>query len=365
MPLLRLLSIALCVCVGLNKLKASALLLKTSTTQHACICNTNHPQLVIFECPDRTSQIIGFLYLQDSSFSVDLSPSHCKAIAPSVISPEGWFPVIHDRKVGFIRRDSGVNIQSCPGPNQTLNGIQPKPCQTFLITGSPVAVTLTPHPVPQTTSPRMTPSKQSTTSPTPVPTTSPRATPVQSTSPRATPVPSTQPPPTTSTTTTTTTKGTTTTSTTSTSSTSSPRPLPTTLAPPTTPQSSNTYDHTCNNVEVVIDLGKHEPIYHEHARPCSGGDSMNEAVLMKYCFAPKPSNWTQGRKVIEHCSDIPPYTPINMFGFGQTLVISGIFIKCTSATDFMIIHQKDCVGGLHLDTINIQNGSGMFYVIHW
>lgn len=99
MPLLRLLSIALCVCVGLDKLKASALLLKTSTTQHACICNTNHPQLVIFECPDRTSQIIGFLYLQDSSFSVDLSPSHCKAIAPSVISPEGWFPVIHDRKV--------------------------------------------------------------------------------------------------------------------------------------------------------------------------------------------------------------------------------------------------------------------------
>lgn len=99
MPLLRLLLIALCVCVGLNKLKASALLLKTSTTQHACICNTNHPQLVIFECPDRTSQIIGFLYLQDSSFSVDLSPSHCKAIAPSVISPEGWFPVIHDRKV--------------------------------------------------------------------------------------------------------------------------------------------------------------------------------------------------------------------------------------------------------------------------
>lgn len=355
MPLLRLLSIALCVCVGLDKLKASALLLKTSTTQHACICNTNHPQLVIFECPDRTSQIIGFLYLQDSSFSVDLSPSHCKAIAPSVISPEGWFPVIHDRKVGFIRRDSGVNIQSCPGPNQTLNGIQPKPCQTFLITGSPAAVTLTPNPVPQTTSPRMTPSKQSTTSPI--------ASPVPSTSPRATPVPSTQPPSTTSTTTTT--KGTTTTSTTSTSSTSSPRPLPTTLAPPTTPQSSNTYDHTCNNVEVVIDLGKHEPIYHEHARPCSGGDSMNEAVLMKYCFAPKPSNWTQGRKVIEHCSDIPPYTPINMFGFGQNLVISGIFIKCTSATDFMIIHQKDCVGGLHLDTINIQNGSGMFYVIHW
>lgn len=132
-----------------------------------------------------------------------------------------------------------------------------------------------------------------------------------------------------------------------------------------TPQSSNTYYHTCNNVEVVIDLGKHEPIYHEHARPCSGGDSMNEAVLMKYCFAPKPSNWTQGRKVIEHCSDIPPYTPINMFGFGQNLVISGIFIKCTSATNFMIIHQKDCVGGLHLDTINIQNGSGMFYVIHW
>ncbi|XP_052716535.1 uncharacterized protein LOC128189111 isoform X1 [Crassostrea angulata] len=356
MPLLRLLSIALCVCVGLDKLKASAFLLKTSTTQHACICNTNHPQLVIFECPDRTSQIIGFLYLQDSSFSVDLSPSHCKAIAPSVISPEGWFPVIHDRKVGFIRRDSGVNIQSCPGPNQTLNGIQPKPCQTFLITGSPAAVTLTPHPVPQTTSPRITPSKQSTTSP--------RATPVPSTSPRATHVPNTQPPPTTttSTTNTTTTKGTTTTST---SSTSSPRPLPTTLAPPTTPQSSNTYDHTCNNVEVVIDLGKHEPIYHEHARPCSGGDSMNEAVLMKYCFAPKPSNWTQGRKVIEHCSDIPPYTPINMFGFGQNLVISGIFIKCTSATDFMIIHQKDCVGGLHLDTINIQNGSGMFYVIHW
>lgn len=32
---------------------------------------------------------------------------------------------------------------------------------------------------------------------------------------------------------------------------------------------------------------------------------------------------------------------------------------------FKIIHQKDCVGGLHLDTINIQNGSGMFYVIHW
>lgn len=92
---------------------------------------------------------------------------------------------------------------------------------------------------------------------------------------------------------------------------------------------------------------------------------MNEAVLMKYCFAPKPSNWTQGRKVIEHCSDILPYTPINMFGFGQNLVISGIFIKCTSTTDFMIIHQKDCVGGLHLDTINIQNGSGMFYVIHW
>lgn len=25
-----------------------------------------------------------------------------------------------------------------------------------------------------------------------------------------------------------------------------------------------------------------------------------------------------------------------MFGFGQNLVISGIFIKCTSATDFMV-----------------------------
>lgn len=68
-------------------------------------------------------------------------------------------------QVGFIRRDSGVGIQSCPGPDQTLNGrtrlsfiekfflllfnsfntiiflfiagIQPKPCQTFLITSSP------------------------------------------------------------------------------------------------------------------------------------------------------------------------------------------------------------------------------------
>lgn len=350
MSLLRLLSIALCVCVGLTDLKASALLLKSPTTQHACICNTNHPQLVIFECPNRTSQIIGFLYLQDSSFSVDLSASHCKDIAQSVISPEGWFPVIHDGKVGFIRRDSGVGIQSCPGPDPTLNGIQPKPCQTFLLTSGPATVTHKPHSVPHTTSPRRTTSKHSKQS---------------TTSSRATPVPSTKPATTGTTTAATTTTIGTTTRTTHTSTTTSSRPIPTTLVPPTTPPSPMTYDHTCNNVEVVLDLGKHEPVYHEHARPCSVGDSMNEAVLMKYCSAPKPSNWNQGRKVIDHCSDIPPYTPINMFGFGQNLVISGIFIKCTNATDFMMIHQKDCIGGLHLDTINIQNGSGMFYVIHW
>ena len=82
--------------------RTTSLAASTTKEQHACVCNTNHPQLVIFECPDSTSNIIGFLYLQDTSFSLDLSSSHCQDIARSVISPDAWFPVIHDGKVGIM-----------------------------------------------------------------------------------------------------------------------------------------------------------------------------------------------------------------------------------------------------------------------
>lgn len=41
-------------------------------------------------------------------------------------------------------------------------------------------------------------------------------------------------------------------------------------------------------------------------------------------------------QVIEYCFDILFYILINMFGFGQNLVIFGIFIKCISVVDFMV-----------------------------
>nr|XP_022343198.1 integumentary mucin C.1-like isoform X2 [Crassostrea virginica] len=328
--------------------RATSLAALTTKEQHACVCNTNHPQLVIFECPDRASNIIGFLYLQDTSFSLDLSSSHCQDIARSVISPDAWFPVIHDGKVGFIRNDAGVSIQMCPGPALTINGIQPKPCQKF-VTPSP-GVSHTSHKLTPITSPRPTTAKS-------VPTTAIKTSTLPTTTTSTTATKTSKLP---TTTTSTTAMKTSTLPTTTTSTTT--RTVTPTTKPSTT---SNIYDHACNSLEVVLELGKHEPVYHAHARQCAGGDSKNEAVVMKYCYATEPSTWTQGRQVLNHCSDIPPYTPINMYGFGSNMIISGIFIRCTSATEFLIIHQKDCIEGLRLDTINMQSGSGMFYVIHW
>lgn len=93
--------------------RATSLAASTTKEQHACVCNTNHPQLVIFECPDRAGNIIGFLYLQDTSFSLDLSSSHCQDIARSVISPDAWFPVIHDGKVGIMEEAQVRNVIQC------------------------------------------------------------------------------------------------------------------------------------------------------------------------------------------------------------------------------------------------------------
>ncbi|XP_056017600.1 integumentary mucin C.1-like isoform X2 [Ostrea edulis] len=344
MSLLQVLLISVSVCMGVNGLgfhhprntthshpttvakpthvtagKPSVNTPTTTKTYHPCICNKNHPQLDIFQCPNRTSQLIGFLYMQPSPYSIDLSSSHCKDLAKFVISPNGWFPVTHGDKIGFIRRDAGTSIEMCPGPDVSHIGFHPEPCQSFLIFGeSSTDVSKHPHTVPNTSTPKPT-----------------------------------RPP--TTTTTTTTTRDTTTTI----------RDTTTAAATKDTTTTSTKGDHVCNSLEVVLELGKHEPVYHAQARLCSGGDSKNEAVVMKFCYAPRASNWIQGRKVLDHCSDIPSYTPINMYAFGSNSMISGIFIMCTNTTEFTIIHQKDCVDGLHLETIDVQNGSGMFYVIHW
>ncbi|XP_062592188.1 mucin-2-like [Saccostrea cucullata] len=302
----------------------------TPQAKHACICNTNHPQLDIFQCPNRTSQIIGFLYLQDTSYSMDLSSTHCKEIASFVLSPDGWFPVLHFGQVGYIRQDTGTSVQKCPGATTSSKGFTAKPCQSFFFLSS--------SPVPSSTSAHHAPS------------TTPKLLTTTTTTKRHTSVSTTMKTPAMSTTTT-------------------KRPPTSTTAKQHTTSTkgstSSTVDHVCNSLETVLELGKHEPVYHGHARQCPSGDSRNEAVVMKFCFAPEPSSWIQGRRVLDHCSDIPPYTPINMYGFGTNMLISGIFIKCTNATEFSIIHQQDCSGGLHLESINVLAGSGMFYVIHW
>ncbi|XP_061162629.1 uncharacterized protein LOC133171851 [Saccostrea echinata] len=310
----------------------------TAQAKHACICNTNHPQLDIFQCPDTKSQIIGFLYLQDSPYSTDLSTSHCKELASFVVSHDGWFPVIHFGQVGYVRRDAGTSVEKCPGPMTSAKGFQAKPCQLFFfLSSSTVPSSNSTHAMPSTT-----PKLLTTT------TTAKRHTSVSTT--MKGPVMSTS-----------TTKG----PAMSSSTTARHTTISTSTKRPAMSTSSTGVDRVCNSLETILELGKHEPVYHGHARQCPGGDSKNEAVVMKFCYAPDSSTWIQGRRVLDHCSDIPPYTPVNMYGFGSNMLISGIFIKCTNATSFSIIHQKDCSGGLHLETVNVLTGSGMFYVIHW
>uniref|UniRef100_K1QFW1 Uncharacterized protein n=1 Tax=Magallana gigas TaxID=29159 RepID=K1QFW1_MAGGI len=94
----------------------------------------------------------------------------------------------------------------------------------------------------------------------------------------------------------------------------------------------------CDPLLFVRALATGVPLTHPDAGICTDNmHSQSEALLLRTCEASSPSTWTQGVNVMQNCAQIPKYTPVATFLFGQYVsdgtVLSGVFLKCT-ATGF-------------------------------
>lgn len=93
--------------------------------------------------------------------------------------------------------------------------------------------------------------------------------------------------------------------------------LPTTT-PVTTSASSHQFDRyaTCDAVEVTKALLKYTYFNSSVALPCPDTNPhSSEAIIQRFCRAPPASKWTPlyGFKVVDHCDEIPKFTPVAFF----------------------------------------------------
>eukprot|EP00105_Crassostrea_gigas_P017917 XP_011435870.1 PREDICTED: uncharacterized protein LOC105334201 [Crassostrea gigas] len=160
--------------------------------------------------------------------------------------------------------------------------------------------------------------------------------------------------------TTTTTRHTTATTTTTT-------PIPTTTLPMLNVSAA------CDPLLFVRALATGVPLTHPDAGICTDNmHSQSEALLLRTCEASSPSTWTQGVNVMQNCAQIPKYTPVATFLFGQYVsdgtVLSGVFLKCT-ATGFEISVQI-CGHGPQIFELsstsgNTRQNADSYYIVEW
>ena len=60
-----------------------------------CVCNINHLEVFVLNCPTRGSNVTSIIYRADSD--QDHSQSHCIHKAVNIKAPGGWQPVVNDK----------------------------------------------------------------------------------------------------------------------------------------------------------------------------------------------------------------------------------------------------------------------------
>nr|XP_022309616.1 uncharacterized protein LOC111115242 [Crassostrea virginica] len=128
---------------------------------------------------------------------------------------------------------------------------------------------------------------------------------------------------------------------------------------------------TCDALAFVMALASGNQVLDQNAGLCSDGThTESEAILLQTCKAPAPSTWTPGPKVMENCAQIPAYTPIATFEFGQynldSSSLSGIFVECTD--DGFKIAAQLCGHGpeiytLHKGASTLRQNADNYYVV--
>lgn len=120
--------------------------------------------------------------------------------------------------------------------------------------------------------------------------------------------------------------------------TSKPQQQPTTTTQPvqhtaTTAKQTSSVKYHCGKLSTVEGIVLDQHLEKQSAIPCQPGNrnGSDEAFVLINCNTPHPTMWKQGIHVLQHCKDIPTYTPVATFIGGTyhpSLAESGVFMGC-------------------------------------
>ncbi|XP_063410692.1 uncharacterized protein LOC134693721 [Mytilus trossulus] len=303
-----------------------------------CYCNLNHPEALIFNCPNGQGFPIAALRLPMHDIiyrDVDLQSPFCVPLLVN-IQPQGtWVPVYTKGKLGYLNKDAGFTQMKCPGMlTFSPNSLMKSPiCQHHIINTPGLSVTGNqnggPVTIPTTT----------TSSP---PKTSWIKIPNQPRTPRPT-----QPAP----------------------STTKLQWIKITYPHRPTPVwqhvgGKGNSNARCYGPDVENDVQKKQSIFYHLSRSCSSnGVAADEVTAAKYCSAPEPKNWIPGKQIYSNCKSIPKYTPISTFTTGTANGDgTAIFLECTQKGTLMVVRQT-CKSKM-LELVEISPTLDLF-VVDW
>ncbi|XP_062592197.1 uncharacterized protein LOC134253647 [Saccostrea cucullata] len=284
----------------------SATILQRASANFLCFCNFLHPYgSFLYECPSRTSQVIGIIYPpENTDHYVDLSSPHCVA-AFNAQAPDGWVAIYYNsnnlNKLGYMQKDSGFLDRQCPGTLSfnVHNIVKSTKCvhQIGAIPGLVLPTPAAPHSTPQPT----------------------------------------------------------------------PRPivwvtLPTVPILPIKPIQSS----TCDGVRLEKGIAQMSTVFNADSRHCpNSAIADEEGVVMAYCKAPEVKKWKRQAHIMSDCTSIPKYSPVSFFKGDAILggTKSGIFVECT-ATSFVIARQL--CSNMFLEKVSVPSFlARYYYVIQW
>lgn len=259
-----------------------------------CYCNLNHPEGLVFNCPEGKGFPIAILRTPTDVINyrdVNLQTPYCVPKLVNIQAQGTWIPVYVSGSLGYLNFDADYEEMKCPGmlafnPNKLIVS---NACQHNITSVPGLSITGVPTTPPWNLIPHVT---------------------------------------------------------------ATPAPMTTVwhLIPHVTSAPTPAWQHVggtsvnqarCYGPDIEIEVKQGKTIFYSLTRFCaSNGAAMDEVTAIKYCSAPEPTMWKQGKQISGNCASLTKYTPLSYFNGGQSTGDgTAIFMECTKTGNILVVRQ--------------------------
>ncbi|XP_062569035.1 salivary glue protein Sgs-3-like [Saccostrea cucullata] len=114
-----------------------------------------------------------------------------------------------------------------------------------------------------------------------------------------------------------------------------------------TPTVSSTLGQSteCSKIRTVTELAKFQQLYPEFNTNCTRRISTSNLIVRDLCdFVPISKFWKPGKRVVDACNTLKPYTPVATFSSSTYPLdgLAGVFLGCTNTS--LRIATQECGG---------------------